>query len=231
MKVSNKGLVVSLVSALVLVFSLSGCSSPSPSAQEVAETNRSYPTTVDSVAVINPSQLSVAFRIQNDGTEPIEPSCIVKATDDTGNYKGVYMGIQDPIPAGVNQRLVAQLEISNEGAEFAKTVTAECSFLTTDTESSAGTGVVVSEITQCGDFDELGYYWAACFKVDAEPKTMMNCKVSALNSDGQVVAEMAYRANTLNDGTAIAFGNETGTQDTTEEIYKSIDSLDVSCSL
>lgn len=224
-------LFLSAATVLAVAALVSGCSSSGVSESQQEAVNRSYPTTVESAAVISPSEISVAFRVKNDGTTPIEPSCKVKATDNTGTYKGVYMGIQDSIAAGVSQRLVASIKISNEGAEFATEITAECSATTTDTDSSAGQGVSVSDVSECGGDDGSTWYWAPCFKVDAEPKTMMNCTADALNVDGEVVATMTYQATTLNDGTAIGYGDNSGTQDTTAEIYKSISSLAVSCSL
>ncbi len=220
--------VAALMAATLL---LAGCASSGSTDNGQEAVSRSYPTTVDSAAVISPSEISVAFRVKNDGTTPIEPSCKVKATDNTGTYKGVYMGIQDSIPAGVSQRLVASLKISNEGAEYATQITAECSATTTDIESSAGQGITVSEVSECGGDDGSTWYWAPCFKVDAEPKTMMTCTADALNADGKVVATMTYQVNTLNDGTATGYGDGAGTQDTTAAIYKSIKSLNVSCHL
>jgi hypothetical protein len=224
-------LFLSSIAFLTVSLLLTACSSGGSSEAENEAVNRSYPTTVESAAVISPSEISVAFRVTNDGTTPIEPSCKVKATDNTGTYKGVYMGIQDSIPAGVSQRLVTSFKISNEGAEFATEITAECSATTSDTESSAGQGVNVSDISECGGEDGSTWYWAPCFKVDAAPKTMMTCTADALNVDGEVVATMTYQVNTLNDGTAIGYGDGSGTQDTTAAIYKSINSLNVSCSL
>jgi hypothetical protein len=218
-----------LVSLLAVVSLLSACSGGSN--REDSAQLRSYPTTVDSFAVINPSQLSVAFTVKNDGSEPIEPSCKVKATDGTGTYKGIYMAIQDSIAAGVSQRLVTQVEISQEGAEFVTEVTAECEATTTDTSSSSGKQITVSEISECGGDDGSTYYWAPCFKVDAERGTMMTCTADALDGQGAVIATMTYKVNTANNGFANGFGDGAGTQDVTEKLYKSIESLTVSCRL
>lgn len=223
--------VLLVASVITAMFSLSGCNTTAGSISNDQVSDRTYPTSVESTAVINPSEITVAFRVKNDGTTPIEPSCIIKATDGTGTYKGVYMGVQESIPAGVSQRLVAALEISNEGAEYATKITAECSARTSDTEVSTGQQIQVSDVSDCGGDDGETWYWAACFKVDAAPKTMMNCTVDALNGSGEIVATLKDTFNTLNDGTAVGYGDGAGSRDTTKQIYQSIKSLEVSCSL
>jgi hypothetical protein len=220
---------LSIVTLLALVAIVSGCSGSS-NGDETSQL-RSYPTSVASYAVVNPSQISVAFVVKNDGSKPVEPSCKVKATDGTGTYKGVYMGIQDSIEPGVSQRLVAQIEVTNEGADYVTEVTAECQANTTDTSSSAGKEVIVSDVSECGGDDGSTYYWAPCFTVDAERGTMMTCMADALDSEGSVIASMTYKANTANNGFVTGYGDGAGTQDVTEKLYKSIKSLAVSCTL
>lgn len=93
------------------------------------------------------------------------------------------------------------------------------------------TGIQVSNVRECGGDDGETWYWAPCFSVNLEPFTKMTCQVDALDSDGVTVATMTNKFNTLNDGTVVAYGEDTGTQDVSEELYKSIKSLEVSCDL
>lgn len=91
--------------------------------------------------------------------------------------------------------------------------------------------IPVSDVHECGGNDGETWYWAPCFKVELEPFTKMQCKIDALDANGDVVATMENEFNTLNGGSTTGFGDGAGTQDTTEEIYKSIKSLDVACHL
>lgn len=91
--------------------------------------------------------------------------------------------------------------------------------------------VSVSDVRECGGEDGTTWYWAPCFKVELEPFTKMNCKIDALDANGEVVASMEQEFNTLNGGFTTGYGDDTGTQDTTKEIYQSIKSLQVDCNL
>ena len=90
-------------------------------------------------------------------------------------------------------------------------------------------GIEVSGVRECGGNDGETWYWAPCFSVNLEPFTKMTCKVDALDSEGETVATMTNKFNTLNDGTVVGYGEDTGTQDVPEELYRAIKSLDVSC--
>jgi hypothetical protein len=96
---------------------------------------------------------------------------------------------------------------------------------------STGSQVSVSEVRECGGEDGTTWYWAPCFKVQLAPFTKMTCKIAALDANGEVVATMEDEFNTLNGGFTTGYGDGAGTRDTTKEIYQSIDSLQVNCSL
>lgn len=96
---------------------------------------------------------------------------------------------------------------------------------------TSSASIQVSNVTECGGDDGSTWYWAPCFSVNLEPFTKMTCKVDALDADGQTVATMTNTFNTLNDGTVTGYGEGAGTQDVSEELYKSIKSLEVSCDL
>lgn len=98
-----------------------------------------------------------------------------------------------------------------------------------DSSKNTSKGIQVSNVTECGGDDGSTWYWAPCFSVNLEPFTKMTCKVDALDADGETVATMTNKFNTLNDGTVVGYGEDTGTQDVPEELYRSIKSLDVSC--
>ena len=130
----------------------SGDSGSSASVQE-----RSYPVEYLSHADINPATVSVRFGIKNDGTQPITPTCKIKMSDASGTYSGYdFFDITDPIPAGVQKQVVVQLTITNEGSAYVDTFTGNCTAKTSDTGSSVGKAVVISNIKDCSDHDEDG---------------------------------------------------------------------------
>lgn len=96
---------------------------------------------------------------------------------------------------------------------------------------STGSQVSVSEVRECGGDDGTTWYWAPCFKVQLAPFTKMTCKIEAFDANGEVVATMEDKFNTLNGGFTTGYGDGAGTRDTTKEIYQSIDSLQVNCRL
>jgi len=184
-------------------------SSTSSSSSTGQAVERSYPVDYLSHAAINPATVSVRFGIKNDGTQPITPTCKIKMSDSSGAYSGYdYFDITDPIAAGVTKQVVVQLTITKEGSAYVDKFTGSCIAKTTDIGSSAGKAVVISNIENCSDHDADGWYWGACFKSDQQPMTQMDCTITALNSNGKEVGTHSYRANTVNDGTVIPYGQD-----------------------
>ena len=216
-----------------------GSSSQSPtgsntSSQPPATNMRSYPVEYLSHAVINPATMSVRFGITNDGTQPISPTCNVKMQDASRTYKGYdIFEITDVIAAGQTKQVVVQLTITNEGAEFADQFVGDCTEETSDTASSAGKELIISDIQNLSATDgSEGWYWGPNFKVNAEPMTQMDCKIKALNKSGKVVDTLSYRGNTLNDGSVTSYGEDAlWYKDSTKAIVQSIKSFDVMCTL
>lgn len=195
---------------------------------------RSYPVKYLSHADINPALVSVRFSITNDGTQPITPSCKIKMQDSSGVYKGYdYFDITDPIAAGQSKQVVVQLTITKEGASFVDQFTGDCTAETSDTGTSVGTEVVISDIENFSATDASeGWYWGASFKANQLPMTQMDCVVKALDKNNKVIGETTYRANTLNDGTVIGYGSDAQSLvDSTKSIVLAIKSFDVKCTL
>ena len=236
LKLWQKALVVLL--AYVLIASVTGIGGSSDSPKSSTESSssvqeRSYPVEYLSHADINPATVSVRFGIKNDGTQPITPTCKIKMSDSSGTYSGYdFFDITDPIAAGVQKQVVVQLTITKEGAAYVDKFTGSCTAKTSDTGSSVGKAVVISSIQNCSDHDEDGWYWGACFKSDQQPMTQMDCTISALDSNGKEVGTHSYRANTVNDGTVVSYGQDVlWYVMSNKSTVQSIKSFDVKCTL
>ncbi len=225
-------LLLSLISAPFNGGGSSDSSSEDSSSSQSVE--RSYPVSYVRSAAVNPATLSVVFKVTNDGTQPVKPSCTIRMQDSSGTYKGYdIFEIIDPIEGSQTKQVIVQLTITNEGAEFADQFSGECIATTTDTGSNTGKAVVISDIE---DFSATegseGWYWGASFKANQKPMTQMDCVVKALDMSGKVVGETSYRGNTLNDGTVIGYGSDAKSLvDSTKSMVLSIKSFDVKCTL
>ncbi len=225
--------VVVLLSILSAPFNNDGSSKSTNSGSSNSIQERSYPVEYLSHADINPATVSVRFGIKNDGTQPITPTCKIKMSDSSGTYSGYdFFDITDPIAAGQTKQVVVQLTITNEGSAYVNKFSGNCTAKTSDTGSSAGKSVVISDVKDCSGNDEDGWYWGACFKTDQQPMTQMDCTVKALDGSGKVVGTHSYRANTVNDGSVVSYGqNVLWYVVSSESVVKSIKSFDVKCTL
>jgi hypothetical protein len=248
LKFWQKALVVLLVYALFSAVTGFGGSSDSPesSSPSSAEVERSYPVEYLSHADINPASVSVRFAVKNDGTQPITPTCKIKMSDSSGTYSGYdFFDITDSIAPAQSKQVVVQLTITDEGAAYVDTFTGSCTAKTSDTGTTAGTEVIVSDIqdNSWGDDqyeldenkkfpEDAGFWYGPSFKVDQPRMTQMDCTWIAYDKNGKVVGTHSYRANTLNDGSVTPYGpNETYYIDSTEKIVKSVETYDVKCTL
>ena len=225
-------LLLSLVSAPFNGGNSSDSSSDDSSSTQSVE--RSYPVSYVRSAAVNPATLSVVFKVTNDGTEPVKPSCTIRMQDSSGTYKGYdIFEIIDPIEGSQTKQVIVQLTITNEGAEYADQFSGECTATTTDTGTNAGKSVVISDIENFSATEgSEGWYWGASFKANQKPMTQMDCVVKALDKDGKVIGETSYRGNTLNDGTVIGYGSDAQSLvDSTKSMVLSIKSFDVKCNL
>jgi hypothetical protein len=236
LKIWQKALVILL--AYVLFASATGFgssddSSENDSKKSSATSTRSYPVEYLSHADINPATVSVRFGIKNDGTQPMTPSCKIKMQDASGTYKGYdFFDITDSIAPGQTKQIVVQLTITNEGAAYVDQFIGDCTAETSDSGSSAGKAVVISDIKNCSDNDEDGWYWGACFKSDQEFMTQMDCTIKGLDINGKEVGTHSYRANTVNNGTVVSYGQDVRWYVmSTKSIVQSIKSFDVKCTL
>jgi hypothetical protein len=237
LKFWQKALVVFLAYVLFASVTGFGSSSDAPkdsSTQSAAIATRSYPVEYLSHAVINPATISVRFGITNDGTQSITPTCDVKMQDTSGTYKGYdIFEITDPIAPGQTKQVVVQLTITKEGAAFADQFVADCKAQTSDTASSAGKELIITDIKNLSAEDgSEGWYWGPNFKVNAEPMTQMDCSIKALDKNGKVVDTLSYRGNTLNDHSVTSYGQDVlWYKDSTKAIVQSINSFDIKCTL
>jgi hypothetical protein len=225
-------LLLSLVSAPFNGGNSSDTSSDDSSSSQSVE--RSYPVSYVRSAAVNPATLSVVFKVTNDGTEPVKPSCTIRMQDSSGTYKGYdIFEIIDPIEGSQTKQVIVQLTITNEGAEYADQFSGECTATTTDTGTNAGKSVVISDIENFSATEgSEGWYWGASFKANQKPMTQMDCVVKALDKDGKVIGETSYRGNTLNDGTVIGYGSDAQSLvDSSKSIVLAIKSFDVKCTL
>jgi len=236
LKFWQKALVVFI--AYVLFASVTGFGSSSDSSDSSSSSSatvkRSYPVEYLSHADINPATVSVRFGITNDGTQPITPTCNIKMQDASGTYKGYdIFDITDPIAAGQTKQVVVQLTITKEGAAYVDQFIGDCTAETSDTASSAGKELVISDIKNLSAEDgSEGWYWGPNFKVNAEPMTQMDCSIKALDKNGKVLDTHSYRGNTLNDRSVTSYGqNELWYKDSTKAIVLAIDSFDIKCTL
>ena len=230
------------VAVVILLLSLisapfnngSSSNSSSDDSSSIQSVKRSYPVSYVRSAAVNPATLSVVFKVTNDGTQPVKPSCTIRMQDSSGTYKGYdIFDIIDPIEGSQTKQVIVQLTITNEGAEYADQFSGECTATTTDTETNAGKGVVISEIENFSATEgSEGWYWGASFKANQKPMTQMDCVVQALDKNDKVIGETSYRGNTLNDGTVIGYGIDAQSLvDSTQSMVLSIKSFDVKCTL
>ena len=230
------------VAVVILLLSLisapfnngSSSNSSSDDSSSIQSVKRSYPVSYVRSAAVNPATLSVVFKVTNDGTQPVKPSCTIRMQDSSGTYKGYdIFDIIDPIEGSQTKQVIVQLTITNEGAEYADQFSGECTATTTDTETNVGKGVVISEIENFSATEgSEGWYWGASFKANQKPMTQMDCVVQALDKNDKVIGETSYRGNTLNDGTVIGYGIDAQSLvDSTQSMVLSIKSFDVKCTL
>ena len=77
------------------------------------------------------------------------------------------------------------------------------------------------------------YYWGANFFTNQAPQTKLNCRISALNENGEEILSVQGIYNVLNDGGTIPFDRYQTQNDlmptTTKAKYKAIKSFDISC--
>jgi hypothetical protein len=249
LKLWQKAFVVFIVYLLITYLTGLGGSSDTPkTTSESSSTvqDRSYPVEYLSHADINPATVSVRFSIKNDGTQPITPTCKIKMSDSSGTYSGYdFFDITDPIAAGVTKQVVVQLTITKEGSAYVDKFTGSCTAKTSDTGTSAGKEVVVSNIEDdsWGDdqfeLDEnkkfpadAGFWYGPTFKVNQPSMTQMDCSWTAFDKNGNVVGTHSFRANTLNGGAVTAYGpDEKWYIDSTQKIVNSVKSYDVKCTL
>ena len=249
LKLWQKAFVVFI--AYVLITSLTGLGGSSDTPTTTSESSstvqdRSYPVEYLSHADINPATVSVRFGIKNDGTQPITPTCKIKMSDSSGTYSGYdFFDITDPIAAGVTKQVVVQLTITNEGSAYVDKFTGSCTAKTSDSGTSAGNAVVVSdiedaswgddqyELDQNKEFPEdAGFWYGPSFKVNQPFMAQMDCTWTAFDKNGKVVGTHTFRANTLNGGSVTAYGpNEKWYIDSTQKIVNSVESYDVKCTL
>lgn len=231
----KKRYIALLAVVLYFISTFTNSSDNSTETTKVSSTEtRSYPVKYLSHADINPALVSVRFSITNDGTQSITPSCKIKMQDSSGVYKGYdYFDITDPIAAGQSKQVVVQLTITKEGASFVDQFIGDCTAETSDTGTSSGTEVIISDIENFSATDASeGWYWGAYFKANQQPMTQMDCVVKALDKNNKVIGETTYRANTLNDGTVIGYGSDAQSiVDSTKSIVLAIKSFDVKCTL
>jgi hypothetical protein len=195
---------------------------------------RSYPVEYVRSAVNNPASLTVVFSVKNDGTQPVKPTCENRMQDSSGAYRGFdVFELTDNITPNQTKQIIVQLTITKEGAAYADQFSGECTASTSDTGTNAGNEVVISNIENFSAIDNSeGWYWGASFKANQQPMTQMDCVVKALNKSGNVIGTTSYRANTLNDGTVIGYGNDAQSfVDSTRTVVLSIKSFDVKCTL
>lgn len=223
---------------LILLLSLVSCSSEpndTSSSKSSQKVERAYPVNLINYFAIDSDTLSIKFSVTNNGTQTVSPECQIRMRDESGAYRGFNVFYLEPISAGVTQAIVGTLTITNEGAEYVNEFKGECFASTSDKSSSSGKEVIISDIRNASATDgSEGWYWAAVFKVNQQPMTQMDCSVKALDKSGNVIAETAFRGNTLNDGTVTAYGqNESDKSfvDSTKAIVQSIESFDVKCTL
>ena len=231
----KKRYIALLVIILYFISTLTNSPDNSTETEKSSSTQtRSYPINYLSHADINPATVSVRFGIKNDGTQPITPTCKIKMSDSSGTYSGYdFFDITDPIAAGVTKQVVVQLTITNEGSAYVDKFTGSCTSETSDTGTSAGKEVVISDIENYSATDgSEGWYWMAQFKADQAFMTQMDCVVKALDKSGNIVGETAFRGNTLNGGYVTAYGpNERADVDASKSVVLSIKSFDVKCTL
>lgn len=233
LKTWQKAVTVILLLSLVSAPFNGGSSDSGSDSSSGSVQARSFPVEYLSHADINPATVSVRFGIKNDSGSPITPSCKIKMQDASGTYKGWdVFDITDPIASGQTKQVVVQLTITNEGAAYVDQFSGDCTANTSDTSSTNGKAVVISDIKNCSDHDEDGWYWGACFKSDQQPMTQMDCTIKALDSSGKTVGTHSYRANTVNDGTVVSYGQDVlWYVMSNKSTVESIKSFDVKCTL
>ncbi|CAB4909316.1 unannotated protein [freshwater metagenome] len=231
---SHNAAPVVLVSVFVALSgaTLFGCSS--------GETNRAYNVTIDNWTVTDASNLAVAFRMTNDGSQPVTPKCDVLAKDASGTELGKdVFTYQTPVAPGATPPVVIHLQVGAGLSGRVDKVLVSCSALTSDTSHLGGSDVKISAVTNCGDSygaydpDSKSWYWGACIETQGlAPSTHVTCTEVALDSSGKELTRNTFPGVTLNDGTVTSYGqNSTSFPDTTKQIAMAIDTVTATCTL
>ena len=91
--------------------------------------------------------------------------------------------------------------------------------------------IAVTDITANTGFDEDAneYFWGANFKADLPANTKLNCKITALDSNGAELASYEYMHNVVNNGVVVGYGENAVAQVADEATVNAISSFDVKC--
>lgn len=88
---------------------------------------KKYETAVVSMTALDQSTLRVSAGVANIGDQTGRPECRVRATEPTGQYRGSdTFEVRDSLAPGSSTSFVAELVITNEGAEKITEVTIDC---------------------------------------------------------------------------------------------------------
>jgi len=102
--------------------------------------------------------------------------------------------------------------------------------------SKIGSQVNVFDIENASFYDDtetFKYYWGASFSTDQPSNTKLNCRISALNNQGEEILSVQGLYNVVNEGVTVGYDKyqvgKSGMPITTKDKFKAIDSFDVSC--
>ena len=87
----------------------------------------SWKARTDGFIVINPGDIAVTLKITNTGKTAATPTCTVNASDPAGSYTGVFQGtLQNTVQPGRTTTTVANVSVSNNGAQYVTDVSVSC---------------------------------------------------------------------------------------------------------
>jgi hypothetical protein len=223
-----------LKKALLVILSLVGMlispiSLMTTSAHAAATQSRVYPAKIDGYAAPNPATLAIRFHVYNDGTQPISPSCTIKAQDGSGAYHGFDIFNLKPMPAGTTINTLGNITITNQGAGFVTQVTITCAAQTLDTATISGYVSVIRVDPPTTDgfagHDASGWFWGGIPIVSGvTDNSQLKCTVRALDSLGHVLTSYTFNGQVYQGGVS-----GPGTQNTTSAIGAKIKTASASC--
>jgi len=199
-----------------------------PSSALAAATARVYPVSIDGFAAPDAGSLAVRYRVTNNGTKSVSPSCELRAYDGQGTELGLATINAGTIAPGVTLPLLGRIKIPTQSASLIVKIGSTCIAITDDRGTLSKSKIKVILKGNClggvaygaYDPDQQVWYWGSCAQaVGVSSNTHLQCTENALDARGKIIATHTFKGITNGDGGIAGYGSK---QDPTANTVKAI---------